>query len=90
MKYAISTSYNAGTVGFVDFPEGKTWDDVEGWHVKWDCLHVQFKGTDDYVEFSLDSDTANIIDWKRPDCVSVHPTDEDGDADYNEELDEAS
>jgi hypothetical protein len=89
MKYAISACYSAGTVGFVDFPEGKTWDDVRDWYVKWDILHVSFKGTDEWVEFSLDSDNDDTIDWKRPISVSVSPTDENGDADYNEVLDDA-
>jgi hypothetical protein len=89
MRYAISAGYSAGTVGFANFPEGKTWDDVQDWSIKWDCLHVRFKGSDDYVEFSLDSDTCDVIDWKRPTCVTVHPTDGSGDCDYNEQLDEA-
>ena len=66
MKYAISNSYNSTTVGYVKFPEGKTWNDVDDWYVKWD--------------------SGEIIDWKRPSSTSVHPTDEEGNPDYNEEL----
>lgn len=89
MKYAISASYDAGTVGFVDFPEGKTWDDVQDWYVKWDNLHVQFKGADAWVEFSLNSGSLDVSNWKRPVTVTVHSTDEEGKVDYGKELAES-
>lgn len=89
MKYAISNSYNSTTVGYVKFPEGKTWDDVDDWYVKWDTLNVQFKGEHEWQEFELGSDSGEI-DWKRPNSTSVHPTDEEGNPDYGEELAESS
>ena len=89
MKYAISNSYNSTTVGYVKFPEGKTWDDVDDWYVKWDTLNVQFKGEHEWQGFELNSDSGEI-DWKRPNSTSVHPTDEEGNPDYNEELAESS
>ena len=89
MKYAISSSYNATTVGYANFPEGKTWNDVNDWYVKWDTLHVEFKGEPEWHEFELNSGSGEI-DWKRPSSTSVHPTDEEGNPDYDEELAESS
>jgi hypothetical protein len=86
-KYAISAGYYAGSVGYAEFPEGKTWDDVFDWSIKWDTLHVRFKDSEAWVEFELDSSTEDVIDWKRPMSASVHPATEDGEVDYNKELD---
>lgn len=85
--YQISTTYTAGTSANVEFPEGKAWDDVESWYVKWDVLHIQWKGTTSYEEFSLNSDALDCIDWKCPSSTSVYPVDEaTGDTDYSIEL----
>lgn len=84
-KYTISTTYLAGTEGTVVFPEGKSWDDVKEWYVKWDTLHVQFKDSPEWQEFSLDSHVNGIIDWKRPDSVSVFPKSVEG-TDWDTEI----
>lgn len=84
-QYTISTTYLAGTEGTVVFPEGKSWDDVKDWYVKWDTLHVQFKDSPEWQEFSLDSHANGIIDWKRPDSVSVFPKSDEG-TDWDTEI----
>ena len=89
-KYCVSATYSTGAQGFVTFPDGKTWEDVEDWYVKWDTLWVQWSGgPEEYEEFSLNSDTSDSTDWKRPIDVSVYAVDADGDVDYNEEVAEA-
>ena len=84
-QYTINTTYSAGTEGTVVFPEGKSWDDVKDWYVKWDTLHVQFKDSPEWQEFSLDSYVDGIIDWKRPDSVSVFPKSAEG-TDWDTEI----
>jgi len=84
-KYTITGIYSAATKGTVTFPEGKSWNDVKDWYVKWDTLHVQFKDATEWVDFPMDSGTDEIIDWKRPDSVSVYPESEEG-TDWNTEI----
>ena len=85
--YQIEASYYAGTTGQVEFPEGKTWDDVDGWYVKWDTLHVVFKdNVTEVVEMNINSNTVDIIDWKRPIDVTVFPFDDEGFPDYDKEI----
>jgi hypothetical protein len=86
-KIAVSAGYYTSSIGFATLPEGKTWGDVEDWYVKWDSLFVKFNESEDYNEFALDSDATDGTDWKRPSNVSIHPTDEDGQVDFDEELD---
>jgi len=40
--YHVACTYQAGTLAAVEFPEGRSWDDVTHWYVKWDTLHVLF------------------------------------------------
>lgn len=86
MRIAISATYYASTTGIIDLPEGKTWDDVEHWFVKWDTFHYRLKGEKDYREIELCSDPMNIIDWKRPSTVEVYPTLEDDEIDWDNPL----
>lgn len=81
--YFIEAGYSATPLSRVDFPEGKTWDDVESWYVKWDTLFVKFKDEAEWQVFSLCSDTTDCIDWKRPDYVNVMSADEDEQPDYS-------
>ena len=91
MKYAISARYYAGTVGYVDFPVGRNWEDVAEWLIKWDTLYVWFKprtslGETADMEVELNSDTMNIIDWKRPREARIYDCDDNLDIDWNEEV----
>lgn len=81
--YAIAAAYTTCATGNVTFPEGKTWADVDDHYVKWDTLHVRFKGETDWEEYPLDSDESDGTDWKRPHSYTVLETDEYGYPDYD-------
>lgn len=85
-KYFIEAEYSACEVSEIDFPEGKTWEDVEDWCIKWRTLHVFFKGTDDWCEFDLSTNLNDTTNWKRPVRTSIYPEDEDGEPNYDENL----
>lgn len=86
--YQIDACYYAGACSRVEFPEGKTWGDVKDWYVKWDCLNVLFKDAADWKQFELNSDALEAIDWKRPQSVSVHPVNDDGEVNYDVGIEE--
>lgn len=71
-EYAIYSTID------VTLPEGKTWEDVEEWYVKWDQLNYRMKGETEFreslrVDLSFDS-----CDTKRPGGVSIEEVDVDG------------
>lgn len=86
-RIAVEASYYTGAIGYAELPEDKTWNDVEDWYIKWDCLHVKFKGETDWREFDLNSYSADGTDWKRPIQATVYPCDQNGDMIYEIELD---
>ena len=88
--YTLQTSLTTSAQGKVTFPEGKTWEDVLDWYVKYDTLYVQFVVGEPYQSFELMSDSSDGTDWKHPLSVSVYPVDEDGDTDWDLEIAEAS
>lgn len=70
--YRIDTTYSAGYSTTIDLPEGKTWDDVADWYVKWGTLNIILKGEGEKdLTFDLDSDIFEGIDWKRPEFTQV-------------------
>ena len=84
-SYSIEASYHTGATSMVEFPEGKSWEDVQDWYVKWDTLYVRFNDTSDhtdYTEFALNYDSTDGTDWKRPTSVTVYGYDADGEVDY--------
>lgn len=88
MKYCIISQLDCSVEGRVVLPAEKNWDDIQEWYVKWDTLHVLFKGEKEFQEFCLNSYLGDgSIDWKRPDSISVYAENEDGDADYDDEID---
>ncbi len=83
----ISAQYYAGTEAQVELPEGKTWDDIESFYVKWDCFHVKLVGEPEWQERALNTaGGAEVVDYKRPTSVTVYPVLEDGEVDYSIEL----
>jgi hypothetical protein len=87
MRLAIECMYTATTTTCFDMPEGKTWDDVEHWHVKWGTLHLTFKdGTEEQI--TTDYIELDAIDVKRPDAVGIHPCNEDDHVDWTIKIDE--
>lgn len=84
--YTIAATYYTDATGTATLPDGKTWDDVEAWYIKWDTLFFKLKGEKDYLQCELNSDSMDGTDWKRPANVTVYPQDEDGETDYSVEV----
>lgn len=87
MNYCIISHLGCSAEGRVVLPAEKNWDDIQQWYVKWDTLHVLFKGEKEFREFCLNSYLGDGgIDWKRPDSISVYAEDEDGYPDFDNEI----
>ncbi len=93
--YLIDANYYTGTNAQVQFPEGKSWEDVEDWYVKYDTLYVWFKkkggpktGSGDKADLQVDlnSNLEDITDWKRPLAVTVYLVSEEGEVDWETEV----
>lgn len=83
----IETTYNYYHTAQVTLPEGKTWNDVMDWYIKWDTLHARFYGDEDYTEYFLWSRAdVESTDWKRPNSISIYASKEDGSIDFDKEL----
>jgi hypothetical protein len=87
MKVTVEQSLHAGTSSKIDLPVS-SWEEIDEWYVKWDTLHYHIKGEETWKfrKKTLNSDSLDVIDWKRPAGVEVYPCDEDGETDYSEEL----
>ena len=83
----IEVTYGTYGSHTIELPEGKTWDDVENFWVKWDTAHIQFKGdpTDHTYELETGYDPEDT-DMKRPSSVEVYETDDEGNVDYERPL----
>ena len=88
LTYKVEAGYHTYVSGYAKFPEGRAWEDVKDWYIKWDTLHVRFADAEDYIELSLNSETDECTDWKRPICSSVWG--DSGDESYDIELAERS
>lgn len=85
MKYQIECTYLAGPTATVELPDGKTWDDVASWYVKWDTMNIVFKDGTELNE-DLNSTSLEVVDWKRPTSVSIYAIDPDGKTNYEKEI----
>ena len=79
--YDIELTYNAYSSTRITLPEGKSWDDMEDWYVKWNTLNFRLKGEDGYREIDLTIDIHT--DTMRPSYTCIVPVDDDGVADYD-------
>jgi hypothetical protein len=84
-KLSIVTEYSYQTDTVFDMPEGKTWDDVKDWYVKWGTLFVTFNDNS-----TLEVETKSHGDWtdvdlKRPIYSAMYPCDVEGNTDWGEE-----
>jgi hypothetical protein len=77
MNYRIETTWHCGATATVELPDGKTWDDIEHWFIKWDTLYLQFFGSEEVHELSLDSGGGDV-DWQRPLTTEVFEAGESG------------
>ena len=71
MKVSINANYVQTVNIEIDLPNGKTWDDVDNFFVKWGTLNIQFKGEKEYHEFEMDNEPSEC-NWKNPDSVTVY------------------
>ena len=86
--FDICSTYYATTMSRVGLPI-KDWDEINDWYVKWDTLHYSLKSNPDaWEEVTLDSDTTDVVDWKRPVSVEVSAIDENGEITEIVDLDE--
>jgi len=69
MKVSVTTDYMVSVETVFDLPEGKTWDDVQDWFVKYDFLFITMKDGEK-LEVRLDEATWDHVDFKRPDNVT--------------------
>jgi len=67
----VSVEYSIGGLLEVELPDGRTWDDVDEFWVKWDTAHILFKDGTKF-EDEIGTDAANA-DYKRPLATQVHP-----------------
>ena len=87
MKVTIETGYIVMVATQIELPEGKIWDNVEDFYVKWGTLDLRFKDGST-IEHDCGEPNADADDFKRPDHVHVFAVKEDGETDYNKRLDE--
>jgi hypothetical protein len=71
----VDTQYTMAYETEINLPEGKTWEDVKSWYIKYHSLSVVFID-DTTVEHYLDDD--GWEDSKRPDGIQIYKIDEDG------------
>lgn len=71
MNVRVSTELYCYPVSEIDIPV-KTWEEIREWFVKWDTFHYTVDGKN-WEEISLNNDTMDAVDWKRP--ISVRITD---------------
>jgi len=90
MRYGVYCTYYAGGGSSVELPDGKTWDDVEYWYIKWDILFYKLKGDKKLYEEVLHIDVAEGIDFKRPVTTEIHKLDEDDCIEFGDVVDEQS
>ena len=71
----VDTQYTMAYETEINLPEGKTWEDVKSWYIKYHSLSVVFND-DTTVEHYLDDD--GWENSKRPDDIQIYKIDEDG------------
>ena len=76
MDITIQAYYTQCNTTTVNLPEGKTWNSVADYYVKYGVLFIKWRGEDDWQEFAL-SDDFSESDMKFPDSLTIY--DENGD-----------
>jgi len=76
--YKIISNMSCAVTSDVELPDGRTWDDVKEWYVKWGELVVTFKdGSTSVIEMLIDEEES--VNWKRPILTEVYAVNNDGD-----------
>jgi len=87
--YQIDTTLYAGTSGKIELPDGKSWEDIQDWYIRWDTINIKFKDSKEYFAIELASmNDPELVDWKRPISATVFAVGSDGVTDYNNAIDE--
>jgi len=81
-KVRIDLTFSCDVTADVELPEGKNWEDVEDFQIKWDVLKIKFKDSNVYREIELDSKPIGITDWKRPAAVEIYELGENGEVKF--------
>jgi hypothetical protein len=89
-KYCLELTFYSGCNATVELPDGHTWDEIQDWYIKWNTLHFKLKGVEAWGEIELQLTDADVVDYKRPESVSVFPVDEEDNVDYDNEVAERS
>jgi hypothetical protein len=75
MKVNVYAYYSNCSITEVELPEGKTWDDVLHYGIKWGTLYITWKDSETPEEFQLSEDYLEG-DYKRPDNIVVYDEDQ--------------
>jgi hypothetical protein len=87
-KIAIETSYSVSGSVILDLPEGKTWNDVTSWYIKYGTVYAAFNHGD-YQELGQVGEVSmDTADFKRPDSAAVYAVSDDDSIDYDTLIDE--
>jgi hypothetical protein len=77
MKVGVNCSYVVSSFDALKLPEGKTWDDVEEWWVKWGTFHYKLKDNETVDILETTSPDISTVDFKRPTSIIIEELDED-------------
>lgn len=78
MTYQINMHHMACCSAEFEMEDGKKWEDIKEFYIKWGVLHYTFDG-EVWQSEELDIDYSNDYDTKRPELVEVI---EDADDEY--------
>lgn len=84
-QITINHTYYCNASDNVQLPQGKTTKDIKEVIVRYGMATITFSDGSEY-QIELEGDTSNSVDWKRPLCMEVFQTCEDGTTDYSQEL----
>ena len=85
MKIAVEANYSLSESKVIELPENKTVEDIIDIWVKWDTVHIQFKGINKLFEYDLNT-WDNDYDFKRPNNINIYSVNDDDEIDFNTEL----
>ena len=71
MKVNVYAYYSSCSITEIELPEGKTWDDVLDYGIKWGTLFITWKDSKITEQFQLSEDYHHG-DHKRPDNIVVY------------------
>lgn len=74
-KINIAVTYIVDDSSTITLPNGRTFADIEHWHIKMDVFHCKFKDGED---FEKDLFTHNMcLDWEYPNTIRISSVQDD-------------